>query len=787
MPISFIGVRHKDIPQSVKKMLSKPLEMALIRAIREARSYRHEFVTLEHMLYGLLHDELSGHIISQCGGSVDHLKQRLESFFVSELPILDTARLSEPAQTLAFNRVLQRAVAHVQSCGKTEVDSGDVLAALFSEAESHAVYFLGTEGIGRLAVIEYISHGLPAEGLQKEPLPRPPAGAEDEPASREQEKDAKILQEFTVNLNRQAAEGLLDPLIGRRQEINRMMQVLCRRKKNNPLLVGEPGVGKTAIAEGLALLIHEDGCSRAAGGKALAPDILQGCEIHLLDMGALVAGTKYRGDFEKRIKGVIEAVERKKNAILFIDEIHTIVGAGATSGGSLDASNLLKPALQSGRLRCIGSTTHEEYKNEIEKDRALSRRFQKIVVEEPSVEETRLILQGLQGRYEQHHQIHYSGAAIKATAELADRHINDRFLPDKAIDVLDEVGSSFRLAGKKGRTVMARDVETVVSRMARVPAKNGRASDTDRLKELAVTMKGVIYGQDAAIDTVVAAVKRGRAGLGHPQSPTGCFLFAGPTGVGKTEVARQLAQSLAIHFERFDMSEYMEKHAVARLIGAPPGYVGFDQGGLLTEAIRKHPHTVLLLDEIEKAHADIFSILLQVMDHATLTDNSGRKADFRHVIVIMTTNAGAREMSSGPIGFVTDKKGRDQKAIKNLFSPEFRNRLDATISFAPLTMNSLEKVVDKMIGELEGQLAERKVAITLSPAARASLATRGYSPDYGARPLRRLIMTEISDVLTDEILFGALTRGGEAAIDCHDNQLSFAYSAKNKSTGDSHA
>lgn len=750
------------------------METALVRAIREAKSYRHEYVTVEHMLYGLLYDELTTHIINQCGGSSEKLKQRLEAFFTGELPILGPVGPSEPAQTVAFNRVLQRAVSHVQSCGKSEVDSGDVLAAIFAESESHAVYFLGSEGVGRLAVIEYISHGLPSEGLQKEPLPRPPVA----PETREADKDEKILQDFTINLTRRAAEGHLDPLIGRNMEVSRMMQVLCRRKKNNPLLVGEPGVGKTAIAEGLALRIHDDSVARAAGLKGLVPDLLQDVEIYLLDMGTLVAGTKYRGDFEKRTKGVVEAVERKKNAILFIDEIHTIVGAGATSGGSMDASNLLKPALQSGSLRCIGSTTYEEYKNHIEKDRALSRRFQKIDVEEPSVEETRLILQGLQEKYEQHHQVRYAGTAIRAMAELADRYINDRFLPDKAIDVLDEVGSNFRLAGKIGRTVTVRDVEAVVSRMARVPAKSGTNAELGSLKELAATMKGLIFGQDAAIDTVVGAVKRARAGLGHPQSPTGCFLFAGPTGVGKTEVARQLARTLGIHFERFDMSEYMEKHAVARLIGAPPGYVGFDQGGMLTESIRKHPYSVLLLDEIEKAHADIFSILLQVMDHSTLTDNSGRKADFRNVILIMTTNAGAREMSSAPIGFMSEKKGRDQKAVKALFSPEFRNRLDAIISFGVLDTESVEKVVEKMIGELQAQLAERKVTISLTPGARTYLATSGYDPDYGARPLRRLIMKEIGDVLTEEILFGALTRGGEVRVDLQKKKLVFTYPAK---------
>ncbi|MEN8188475.1 MAG: AAA family ATPase, partial [Thermodesulfobacteriota bacterium] len=562
---------------------------------------------------------------------------------------------------------------------------------------------------------------------------------------------------------------------GRRRELERMMQVLCRRKKNNPLLVGEPGVGKTAIAEGLALYIHDDEVARENGKKGMVPDLLQGVEIYLLDMGTLVAGTKYRGDFEKRLKGVIGAMERKDNAILFIDEMHTIVGAGATSGGSMDASNLLKPALQAGTLSCVGSTTYEEYKNHIEKDRALSRRFQKIDISEPSVADTIGILKGLQDRYEDHHRVTYSKAAIKATAELAERYINDRFLPDKAIDVLDEVGSSFRLEGKIDRMVKVRDVEKVVSKMARVPAKSGSKAEIGSLKELAGKMKGVIFGQDTAIDAVVQAVKRSRAGLGHPESPTGSFLFAGPTGVGKTEVARQLAESLSIHFERFDMSEYMEKHAVARLIGAPPGYVGFDQGGLLTEAIRKHPYSVLLLDEIEKAHGDIFSILLQVMDHSTLTDNSGRRADFRNVIIIMTTNAGAREMASKPIGFVGTSSGKDQKAIKGFFSPEFRNRLDGIISFTQLEIGTVEKVVEKMVGELQEQLAERRVTIELTVKARNWLAEKGYDPNYGARPLRRLIMKEIGDTLTEQILFGDLMRGGKVKVGLRNKKLTFSY------------
>ena len=752
-------------------MLSKTLEMALIRAIREAKSHNHEYVTVEHMLYGLLHDELTHYIITECGGSIEKLKQRLEDFLSVEVPTAPPSEALEPSQTLAFNRVLQRAVAHVQSCGKKEVDSGDVLVSIFSESESHAVYFLGSEGIGRMAVINFISHELP-EGLQSEPLARPPA---DNPAAPGPKKEDKSLEEFTTNFATLAAEGKLDPLIGRQQEVERIMQVLCRRKKNNPLLVGEPGVGKTAMAEGLALRIHEDKVARAEGKKATVPDLLQDVEIYLLDMGTLVAGTKYRGDFEKRLKNVVSAIEKKDNAILFIDEMHTIVGAGATSGGSMDASNLLKPALQAGVLRCIGSTTYEEYKNQIEKDRALSRRFQKIDIEEPSVADTKLILKGLQPQYEEHHQIKYSKNSVKAMAELADRYINERFLPDKAIDVMDEVGSRFRMEGKANRMVKISDVEKVVSAIARIPAKSGSSSEMGALKELKNKLQSVIFGQDKAIEAVVKAVKRSRAGLSNPQSPTGSFLFAGPTGVGKTEVARQLAEAMSVNFERFDMSEYMEKHAVARLIGAPPGYVGFDQGGLLTEAIRKHPYSVLLLDEIEKAHSDIFSILLQVMDHSTLTDNTGRRADFRNVIIIMTTNAGAREMSSRSIGFMTDSAGKDQKAVEKLFSPEFRNRLDGTISFSPLDSTTMENIVDKMIDELQQQLAEKKVSIKLSDEARSWLAAKGHDPSYGARPLRRLIVKEIGDVLTEEILFGELTRGGEAKVDLADDSLTFTY------------
>lgn len=752
-------------------MLSKTLEASLIKAIKEAKNHNHEFVTVEHMLYGLLHDELTAYIITECGGAVDALKERLESFLIREIPTISESAGSDPTQTIAFNRVLQRAVAHVQSCGKKEVDSGDVLVAIFSETESHAVYFLSTIGVGRMEVVNFVSHELP-EGLQQEPLPQPPdPGAQTD----KEPKEDKALKDYTVNYARLAEEGKIDPLIGRNEELGRMMQVLCRRKKNNPLLVGEPGVGKTAMAEGLALRIHDDKVSRQAGGKASVPELLQDVEIYQLEMGTLVAGTKYRGDFEKRIKSVVSAIEKKDNAILFIDEMHTIVGAGATSGGSMDASNLLKPALQAGILRCIGSTTYEEYKNQIEKDRALSRRFQKIDIEEPSVKDTCLILKGLQPRYEEHHQVRYSKPAVKAMAELSDRYINERFLPDKAIDVMDEVGSLFRLEGRRQAVVKINDVERVVSAIARIPARTRKSSDLESLKELEDNMKSVIFGQDEALTTLVQAVKRSRAGLGNPDSPMGSFLFAGPTGVGKTEVARQLSQCLEVHFERFDMSEYMEKHAVARLIGAPPGYVGFDQGGLLTEAIRKHPYSVLLLDEIEKAHMDIYSILLQVMDHSTLTDNSGRKADFRNVIIIMTTNAGARELAANTIGFVGDKKGKSSKAVEKLFSPEFRNRLDGIVTFGPLSNDSMQLVVDKLIRELEGQLSEKKVKIKLTDAAQLWLADKGYSPDFGARPLRRLIMKEIGDVLSEEILFGNLMSGGLVQIGIKKDSLSFTY------------
>ncbi len=739
-------------------MISQKLEMALVMAIREAKSRHHEHVTVEHILWALLHDADAVRIIRDCGGDLERLKTVIDDYFTTRVQSVNPEDLpGEPVQTIGFNRVLQRAIAHVQNCGKKEVESADVLVSIFSEPESFAAYYLKKEGIRRLEVMEATSVNVPGRG---------PETMKKKDKKKDKKETDSALCRYTVDFNRLAAAGEIDPLIGREHELERIMQILCRRRKNNPLLVGEPGVGKTAIAEGLALMIHEQ----------RVPEVMRGEKIHLLDMAALMSGTKYRGDFEQRIKAVVSEVEAAGNIILFIDEIHTIVGAGATSGSSIDASNLLKPVLQSGKLRCIGSTTYEEQKNNIDKDRALARRFQKIDIEEPSLVETVAILKGLKSRYENHHQVRYSDTAVRATAELADRYIHDRFLPDKAIDIMDEVGAAMRLASSPGRLVTVREVEKVVSRMARVPARR-RATVGDRaqLKNLEAYLAATIFGQKEAVHHLVTAIKRSRAGLKQVDKPTAAFLFAGPTGVGKTEVARRLAGGLSIHFERFDMSEYMEKHAVARLIGAPPGYVGFDQGGLLTEAVRKHPYSVILLDEIEKAHQEVFNILLQVMDHATLTDNNGRKADFRNVILIMTTNAGAREMATRSIGFTGDNRGREDKALQDTFAPEFRNRLDGSITFAPLSRPVMLKIVDKMIAEVQAQVADRKVRFSLTGGARQWLAEQGHDPEYGARPLSRLIAREIGDVLADEILFGRLINGGEVRIGARNKKLTFDY------------
>jgi ATP-dependent Clp protease ATP-binding subunit ClpA len=742
-------------------MISRELEITFAAAIKEAKNRRHEYFTLEHILYALLHDLTGRRILAQCGADIDDLKTRLEKFFAERLETIPAGDPQEPTQTLAVQRVLQRAIMHVHGAEKKEVDAGDILAAMFYEENSHAVFFLKSQGISRLDILNFITHGVSKIPSPDDETKNGGCGQESQECRREQRK-ASALENFAVDLNQRASEGLIDPLIGRETEILRTLQILGRRTKNNPIFVGDPGVGKTAIAEGLALKIE----------RGEVPEGFQGTHIYALDMGSLLAGTKFRGDFEARLKGVISDLKKKPGAILFIDEIHTVVGAGATSGGSMDASNILKPMLASGTVRCIGSTTYEEYKNHFEKDRALSRRFQKVEISEPTVEETYRILLGLRSYYEQHHGVRYTNAALRAAAELAARHINDRYLPDKAIDVVDEAGASLRLKVDKRvrRLVSPRDMEQVVARIAKIPARSVSTSDQMRLQQLEGDMEGQVFGQETAIQALVTAIKRSRAGLRIPEKPIGSFLLIGPTGVGKTEVARQLAKVLGVHFLRFDMSEYMEKHTVARLIGAPPGYIGFDQGGLLTDAIRKHPYCVLLLDEIEKAHPDLFSILLQVMDYATLTDNNGKKADFRNVILLMTSNAGAREMSSTSIGFgagalASDRAAKGMKAVERLFSPEFRNRLDGIITFKGLTLEIMEKVVDKFIREMEAQLGEKRVRVELTPAARHWLAENGYDAAFGARPLARLIQTEIKDVLADEILFGRLQAGGKVRID----------------------
>ena len=737
--------------------LSRELHLMLQACVREALARRHAYVTVEHLLWAMLHDVKGAEILYHSGADVAALKAALARYFEQDLDALPGDEPYEAQQTLAFHRVLQHAVSHCEGAEKEEVDSGDILAAIFQEPESHAVTLLKGQGVTRFDVLQYISHGVSkARGEGGEGPAGLPAGDGGFGEPGEQPEDP--LAAFCTELTARAAEGRLDPLIGRGTELDRMVHILARRRKNNPILVGETGVGKTALAEGLALRIHE--------GR-VPPDLV-GAELYSLDIGAMLAGTRYRGDFEARFKATMAALTARENALLFIDEIHTILGAGSAQGTTVDASNMLKPLLQNGELRCLGSTTYQEYRH-FERDRALSRRFQRVDVKEPSVAETIRILQGLAPRYEEHHGVRFTPSAVKACAELADRHVTDRFLPDKAIDVLDETGAAVRLrpvqkGGKPRKTVNVRDVEAVVSRMANIPAVRASGSDRKRLEGLEETLRKVVFGQDGAIRTVVRAVKRGRAGLAGRDRPIGSFLFTGPTGVGKTELSKQLAKALGVPFARFDMSEYMEKHAVSRLIGAPPGYVGYDQGGLLVEKIRKEPYTVLLLDEIEKAHPDLFAILLQVMDHATLTDNQGREADFRHVTLIMTSNAGAREMAARGIGFGAGRAGDGSKELERLFSPEFRNRLDEIVNFDALGPEVMGKVVDKFVAEVEEQLAERKVKIQLDDEARAWLAAKGYDADFGARPMARVIQTELKDRIVDDLLFGALAKGGTVRV-----------------------
>jgi ATP-dependent Clp protease ATP-binding subunit ClpA len=749
-------------------MISKELSATLGFAVREAKKRRHEYVSVEHVLFAILHDDDGVEIIENCGGDVESLKVALETFFKDKIESVPEGNEYVLQQTLGFQRVIQRAVNHARSAEKPEVAVSDILASIFQEKDSHAEYVLSAGGITRLDVLSYISHKIPSL-----PFNEGQAGfAKTEKGKPKKKSDP--LEAFTIDMMALAAEGRLDPLIGRELEMERTMQVLCRRRKNNPVFVGDPGVGKTALAEGLVQKIQ-------AGD---VPGLLKDVRIFALDLGALLAGTKFRGDFEQRLKSVITQIKKLKDAILFVDEIHTIVGAGATSSGSMDASNIMKPFLASGELRCIGSTTYEEYKNHFEKDRAFSRRFEKIEIAEPPLQQSVKILKGLRSRYEEHHGYTYTDGALKAAVELSSKYLNDRFLPDKAIDVIDEAGAFIRLAGSPRRTkIHPSDIEKIVAKMARIPTRSVSTSDKTKLETLENRLKEVVFGQDKAIRSIVTSIKRSRAGLGIPEHPIGSFLFTGPTGVGKTEVARQIALLLGIEFMRFDMSEYMEKHAVARLIGAPPGYIGFDQGGLLTDGVRKHPHSVLLLDEIEKAHPDLFNILLQVMDHATLTDNNGKKADFRNVIVIMTSNAGTREMSTHAIGFgeaKDDASYKGKKAVEKFFSPEFRNRLDDIVSFNSLTVAIMKKIVDKFLGELNEQLRAKKVTIVLSSNARTWLAKKGYDPKYGARPLTRLLQSKVKDPLADEILFGQLVKGGTVQVRVQDDALAFDCRVKSR-------
>ena len=734
-------------------MLSNELETCINKAFHEARAGRHEFLTVEHLLHAILQTPKVREVLRACGAEVDRLAAELHAHIEASTPRLKAGEDREVQPTLGFQRVLQRAVFHVQSSGRKEVGVVNVLIAIFSEKQSHAVFLLGKEGVSRLEVVNFVAHGGPKDGEEK--ADKAEAAA---PGADPREADGgSALEKYATNLNQRAEAGKIDPLIGRDMEVERTIEILCRRRKNNPLFVGEAGVGKTAIAEGLARRIVE----------GQVPEVLAGATIWSLDMGSLIAGTKYRGDFEKRLKAVIAELGKQPGSILFIDEIHTVIGAGAASGGVMDASNLIKPVLSNGELRCIGSTTYAEYRGIFEKDHALARRFQKIDVVEPSVPETIEILKGLRSRFEEHHQVTYTEEALKVAAVLAARHINDRHLPDKAIDVIDEAGARLRLqpAASRETVVDVRHIEDVVARIARIPPKTVSSNDKETLRNLERNLKLVIFGQDKAVETLAAAIKMSRSGLGDERKPVGNFLFAGPTGVGKTEVTRQLAIALGIEFIRFDMSEYMERHTVSRLIGAPPGYVGFDQGGLLTEAISKHPHAVLLLDEIEKAHPDVFNLLLQVMDHGTLTDNNGRKADFRKVIIVMTTNAGAADMARSSIGFTQQDNATDgMEAIKRLFSPEFRNRLDAVIQFNGLDESTIERVVEKLLVEFEAQLEAKRVVVHMEDAARSWVAHKGYDPKMGARPMARVIQEHIKRPLAEELLFGKLVDGGQVRI-----------------------
>lgn len=737
-------------------MIAQELEVSLHMAFVEARQKRHEFITVEHLLLALLDNPSAAETLRACGGNIDQLRRDLGKFIAEHTPTVDGTEDIDTQPTLGFQRVIQRAILHVQSSGKKEVNGANVLVAIFGEKDSHAVYYLQKQGITRLDVVNFISHGVSK-------IPPSPARAEGE-AETEGEAPAAAgpLESYTINLNALALQGKIDPLIGRDHELERVIQTLCRRRKNNPLLVGEAGVGKTAIAEGLARRIIESD----------VPEILAKANIYSLDMGALLAGTKYRGDFEQRLKAVLKQLGDNPDAILFIDEIHTLIGAGSASGGTMDASNLLKPALSNGQLKCIGATTYNEYRGIFEKDHALSRRFQKIDVSEPSIPDTIEILKGLKSRFEAHHGIKYSAAALTSAVDLSVRFITDRHLPDKAIDVIDEAGAAQRILpkSKQKKTIGKQDIEEIVAKIARVPSTQVSSDDRSALKNLDRDLKAVVFGQEAAIDALAKSIKMARSGLGTPGKPIGSFLFSGPTGVGKTEVAKQLAYCMGIELLRFDMSEYMERHAVSRLIGAPPGYVGFDQGGQLTEAVTKKPYCVLLLDEIEKAHPDIYSILLQVMDHGTLTDNNGRKADFRNVVIIMTTNAGQESIQKSNMGFTTTKQAGDEMVeIKRLFSPEFRNRLDATISFKSLDHDIILRVVDKFLMQLEGQLHEKKVEAVFTDELKKHLATKGFDPLMGARPMARLIQDTIRSALADELLFGRLANGGHVTVDLGEN------------------